>query len=390
MKLFIPFIFLILLHFEIFAQIDTAEIDMYREEIRLSEMILNETDKTSPLSLELFNVVNQRVHTRGSLLRLLAIQIDYLDKQIDSATILVEKTKKTIALLENEYVKMIFSAYKNYHGNNIWIYLLAAESFYQAYQRLTYLSYFAEFRRSQIALIQKLKTDTQKKVLELEKKKQKKSEFFLRKLLQNQLYTVDELEREGFYEKIKEQRTEILKQIHEQAAENKELGKTIANSFIDAAEKIIKRVSDSIQDAEMDKRFEKFKHKFSYPVANAVIISEFGTHKHPLFSNIKIRNDGIDLAAPKGSEAKAIFDGYVSQVVFIAGTNYSVLLKHGNYYSLYSNLAESYVKQGDFVKTNQKLGLIFTDSQKKNNLTVLKFQIWKNLEKQNPVKWLKK
>ncbi|HIE16209.1 MAG TPA: M23 family metallopeptidase, partial [Bacteroidales bacterium] len=112
----------------------------------------------------------------------------------------------------------------------------------------------------------------------------------------------------------------------------------------------------------------------------------FGTHEHPLIKGIKINNDGIYISVPEGSKVRAIFKGEVRKVFEIPGKHKLVLIRHGDYFSVYAGLSEVYVKEGEKVKTKQEIGKVYTDTEE--HKTVLELQIWKGSVKVNPQYWL--
>lgn len=136
--------------------------------------------------------------------------------------------------------------------------------------------------------------------------------------------------------------------------------------------------------SEMSSDFANNRGKLSWPVNRGQIVGKFGIGKHPIL-NIEVNNDGVDIATNRGSTAKSVFDGEVSQVISIPGGNRTVLIRHGTYYTIYKNLSHVSVKKGDRVKRGQDIGRIYTDS---NGDTILNFQVRNGTAKQNPESWL--
>jgi septal ring factor EnvC (AmiA/AmiB activator) len=132
--------------------------------------------------------------------------------------------------------------------------------------------------------------------------------------------------------------------------------------------------------------FEKNKGKLPWPTNKGIVTGRFGIQQHPVLKNVKIRNDGIFISTIENETARAIFDGEVSKVFSLPGSNFAVIVRHGNYFTLYHNLDEVYVKEGDKVSTKQRIGRVFTDKEK--NETVLQFQVWREMEKSDPEAWL--
>lgn len=123
------------------------------------------------------------------------------------------------------------------------------------------------------------------------------------------------------------------------------------------------------------------------PIDRGSVISSFGEHPHPEFQNIKIKNNGIDIISPPGTQAKVIFDGEVSSVLFITNLNYVVIIRHGDFLTVYSNLKDVTVKKGDKVKTRQPLGTVFTEQGESKSR--LHFELWQGTIVQNPEGWIK-
>lgn len=141
---------------------------------------------------------------------------------------------------------------------------------------------------------------------------------------------------------------------------------------------------DRSGEAALSSEFSGNRGKLPWPVAKGQIVGKFGINKHPVL-NIETNNGGVDIATNKGSNAKAVFDGEVSQIISVPGGNRTVLLRHGSYFTVYNNLSFVSVKKGDHVKRGQELGRIYTES---TGDTILNFQVWNGTSKQNPELWL--
>ena len=130
------------------------------------------------------------------------------------------------------------------------------------------------------------------------------------------------------------------------------------------------------------------KGRLPWPTERGIITENIGQHPHPVLPGITIQNNGVDITTVEGAEARALFDGIVSKVIAILGANYTVIIRHGNFLTVYQNLINVKVKKGDNIKVKQPIGTIYTD--KETQTTVLHIEIWRELEKQNPNDWLSK
>ena len=133
-------------------------------------------------------------------------------------------------------------------------------------------------------------------------------------------------------------------------------------------------------------QFEQNKRRLPWPVERGVITDHFGVHEHPVLKNIQVKNNGVDISTAQGVKARAVFAGEVSRVFMVTGGNMAVIIRHGKYLTVYSNLVNVQVKSGDKVSIKQTIGTIGTDGD--DEKTVLKFQIWKENEKLNPEDWI--
>jgi septal ring factor EnvC (AmiA/AmiB activator) len=156
-----------------------------------------------------------------------------------------------------------------------------------------------------------------------------------------------------------------------------------------------KRVADSKGGYAMTRDEKRLSDNFAanrgrlpVPVTGQYsIVSAYGEQQYQDLKYVRVVNNGIDIQATSGSEARAVFNGKLTSVFVQPGYNNSVIIRHGNYLTVYSNLSEVYIKQGEEVKTGQSIGKIFTDSEN-DNATILHFELWKEREKQNPQPWL--
>jgi len=140
------------------------------------------------------------------------------------------------------------------------------------------------------------------------------------------------------------------------------------------------------EERALSNRFEQNKGKLPWPVERGIISEPFGKHAHALLKNITVNNRGINILTEENAIARSVFNGVVTVVMKMQGYHNLVMIKHGNYITVYANLKNVFVAKGDKVKTKEKIGTVFTSP--KDNKTELHFEIWKNKDLQNPQKWL--
>ena len=140
------------------------------------------------------------------------------------------------------------------------------------------------------------------------------------------------------------------------------------------------------KELELSGQFSDNQGKLPWPSERGVITSSFGEHAHPTLPSIKIENNGVDITTDKGAKARAVFEGTVSAVVSIPGAHKAVIVRHGEFLSVYANLEDVIVKMGDKLTVKQEIGSVVTSRE--DGKTVLHFEIWKGATKLNPEKWV--
>ena len=139
--------------------------------------------------------------------------------------------------------------------------------------------------------------------------------------------------------------------------------------------------------AKLSGRFDQNKGKLPYPVRGGVIVDRYGIHPHATQKGLMVNNKGVNIASASGSEVHAVFEGTITQIFFVQGLNNTVIIRHGNYLTTYSNLASVNVKTGDKISLNQVIGRLVSSNN--DDDCVLHFEIWKETENLNPELWLR-
>ena len=188
---------------------------------------------------------------------------------------------------------------------------------------------------------------------------------------------------------------QIAKEIARAEAEAKQGGTNAKGKNTDKTSTRQERIADTKGGYAMTKEERKLSNDFAdnrgrlpYPVAGRyTIVGTFGEQQHQELKYVRTNNSGIDIQTTPGADARAVFKGEVTRVFVVPGYNNSVIIRHGNYLTVYSNLSQVYVKAGDKVNTCQTIGKIFSDAEN-GNATILHFQLWKEKTKLNPSLWL--
>jgi septal ring factor EnvC (AmiA/AmiB activator) len=395
-------------------------------EIELTDRLLSETRESTRNSLNRLNLLSQQIEQRRKVVSLLNQQISVIDKEIVDIRNEIFSLEKELNTKRSKYGFSIQKLQKHYTAQDKLLFIFSANNFTQSFRRMRYLREYADWQKKQAIEISGRQQTIKAKWEELEKTRtEKQSLLYVREEETQNLEEEERLQKKEIDELNKKQRQlqddlkrkqrqaealnrQIEKQIAEEVAHaeaeariSRELEeKSKANNAANTAAKKPetdnnKRVADSKGGYAMTKEEKQLSDNFAarrgrlpVPVTGQYsIVSLFGEHQYQDLKYVRIVNNGIDIQATTNSEARAVFEGKVTSVFVQRGFNHSVIIRHGNFLTVYSNLNEVYVKQGDQVKARQTIGKIFTDSEN-DNTTILHFELWKEREKQNPQPWL--
>ena len=402
-------------------------------DIEMTNQMLNETRQSARNSLNRLNLISQQILSRKKVISLLNQEIAEIDKQISSTRNEITKLEKELGNKRTNYGKSVQSLYKRRSSQDRLLFILSADNFAQSLRRMRYLREYADWQKRQAAEIIDKQREITVKQQELEKTRSEKNallgtrETESRKLQaeeSDQKQEVQELNKkqkdlQADLKKKKRQAENLNRQIEKQIAaeiaraeaeakaareraaraekerlaREKASGKTPTKKETEPARD--ERVADTKGGYAMTREEKKLSDDFAgnrgrlpYPVAGRhTIVAGFGEQQHQELKYVRTNNSGIDIMTAPGTEARAVFNGEVTRVFVVPGYNNSVIIRHGNYLTVYSNLSDVYVKAGDRVSTRQAIGRVFTDTEDGNS-TILHFQLWKEKTKLNPALWL--
>lgn len=357
-----------------------------QQELNFSSELLEKTQKDRVESVNQLNILSSQLKLRNRLIFDTQNQIDLLLKEIEDKSLLIISLNNDLANLKKEYAKLIRFARKNKSDMEILVFLFASEDFNQAYRRLRFYKQFVKFRQKQATdikvtqeMIQFELQNLQNNKLELEESKQSKAKEVLKLSQEEKKYKRSIIS-------LQQTEGQLRKEIEERKKSMAILEKTIADLIAEEAKKM---TTSKVRDGRyllLSAGFEGNKGKLPWPTAKGLITSSFGEHNHPVLKGVKIKNNGIDISTEKSATVRSIFEGEVKKIVTIPGSNIAILIRHGDYLTVYSNITKVTVKAGDLVKALQPIGQAYTDPSTEKGIYNL--QIWHESNIQNPVHWI--
>ena len=368
------------------------------EEIALNKKLLEETSKNRKASVNQLNLLRNQIEKREALLDEINLGIDSLDRIIrDNGEVLVRQ-EQTLQQMKDEYARLIYHAWKTRNSYDRMLFVFSAENFNQAFRRLKYFQQFTEYRMTQAEQISMVADEVRQTMQDLSRQKEEKVGLLSENEKEKERLDREKKEKDKMYQDLKKKEASIRKTLEAKKAEAKKLQakieEIIASEIRKSSDKTNKTpVSNTNmknvltpEEKLISDNFTSNRGKLPWPVSSGVISESFGEHDHPVLAGIKVKNNGINIATSKGSQARAVFNGTVVSVVSISELNKVVILRHGDFFTVYSNLQTVNVSKGSSVTTKQVLGIIATEPE--DGKTDLHFEVWEGKVLHNPVSWL--
>jgi septal ring factor EnvC (AmiA/AmiB activator) len=370
-----------------------------QKEIEYTNELLAETKKNKKLSLNQLVTLNKKISAREELIATINTEIVVLNRQIKANNESISNLQKDLAKLKAEYAKMIYYAYKNKDSYSRLMFVFASADFEQAFMRLKYLQQYSDYRHKQAEMIVSTEKNLNDKIQDLQVKKSDKGLLLGSQETEKKHLTVEKTEKEQVFSELQEQESKLKRDLEKkkrdaeklQQAIQRVIEKELEKAQAEAAKANKPKPQKLVLTPEsqlLSNSFASNKGKLPWPVVKGVISEHFGVHPHPLMKDVDINNNGVDISTNNGSVVRAVFDGEVKAVVNMPGAGQFVLVRHGEFFTIYSNLKDIYVKVGDKVKTKENLGSILFDDE--DSKTVMHFEVWKGQVKLDPEDWLYK
>jgi murein hydrolase activator len=370
------------------------EIQKIEEEIQYSAQLLEETKKSKSTTINQLVIIRNQIESREKLIKSINAEIGALDRQIEQNTRALQTLRNDLEKLKEEYARMIYSAYKNRSSFNRLMFIFAARDFNQAYKRIKYFQQYSSYRRTQAELIEQTQAEINEMIADLEKTRKGKIELASAVREEQAKLTRERENQNVVYRTLTQKEKDLLKAIRdkEKAAKKlqSEIEKIIAEEIRIASRKEGTTPAGlfALTPAELklSADFEQNQGALPWPVERGIISGHFGEHQHPVLKQVKTKNNGIDILTEPGMDARAIFGGEVTRIMLIPNYNYVIMVRHGEFLSVYSNIDEVFVERSEKIQPKQKLGRIHTDT--KEAKTELHFELWKGKTLLNPESWL--
>lgn len=361
-----------------------------RKEIDYKNQLLKETKKTKKKSLNQLVLIRKKIRSRENLISTLRSEQELIEGEINGLKSEIERKEDELEALKDEYAKMIYHAYKTRSSYDKILFVFASEDFNQAYKRLKYLQQYSQFRQAQADQIVKTKAQLDSTIANLEDKKIEKEVLIQNTQNERNSLAEDIGEKQKVFNELNLKEKELKAEIKKNEKEARKLQKAIQRIIDEEIKKQNKGGKGKYvltpEAKALSSNFANNKGKLPWPTAKGVVTAYYGEHWHPVLKGIKIKNNGVDISTDQGGKARAVFEGEVSGVIVLPGSGKAIMVRHGEYISVYANLVDVFVQKGDKITTKQEIGMAKTDNQK--GQTHIHFELWKGQTTMNPAQWL--
>lgn len=408
------------------AQQSSAELQKQRErldrEIRQLSESLKTTTSDRTLSLRQVNALNAQLRLREQKIATINQEIRILNNQIATNTRAIKQLEEELTQLRKDYERMVLFAFRNRNAHHKMMFIFASKDFNQAFKRVKYLQQLNESRKYKSEEIAETQAEIELKVAQLEASRKEQAALLEEQHGERKEIAAEQGEESRVLRSLTAQEKEFQQEINKRQQELRRLtaainqaiqreleeerrreeearkaavraeaartGKTVEE--IEAATPTVSRSNAELlaatpEAARLSADFASNKGRLPWPVRNGIVTTPFGMRTEGV--NAQTPMEGVRIQTHESMAVTAVFDGEVTVVLQLQGLGYVVLVKHGQYYTVYGNLRGLTVKRGDKVSTGQTLGTAITDSE---GMTEVHFELIDAVVRQNPEHWLAK
>jgi len=359
-------------------------------EISYTNKLIRKTQDSKKNNLYELSLLNTKINKRSELVATLKSEMYALDGDIETTDRSIVYLDRELIVLKQEYVTLAYFAFKHKNAYDKLIFLFSADDLNQAYQRLRYLDQLSEFIRNEAEEIKQLMQAKQQLLNELNSQKSEKKQLLENENLQLSKLEVEQIGKDRLRAELSKKERELKKALRVKEQETANLNKKIKEIIASVTKPKTAATGKNTyeltpEETVLSESFVANRGKLPWPIERGVITETYGVHQHPVLKNVKTKNNGIDIATSKNGEARCVFSGEVVSITSITATNKAVIVKHGEYFTVYTNLDEVFVRKGDKIDIKEIIGRVHTNMEGK---TELHFQVWKGKVLQNPSRWI--
>ncbi len=371
------------------VELERQRAELIRE-IEKTTTKLNQTQKNKKNTFNAFSSLRNQVENRQTLIATITQQVELSDQRINQINLRLDTIEINLTELETEYGQLLKNAYRLKVNKNWFLFLLSAKSINDSFKRWRYIKQMESYRKRHMRLLLETSSELEIRKQELEREKTEKIYLLETVEEQNRLLYSELNRKSSLLNSLSVSEKKLIQALNRQKADEEKLSiairSIIERAIAAAGTPDVKRTVPALGNTALDSESRRFfanRGQLPWPLEKAVITKQFGKQVHASVKTIQVTNNGIDLRGNSSStEVSAVFNGTVVGIQFIPGFKNTVIVKHGIFYTVYSNLEEVFIERGDNVGNQQIIGRL---NKKKPELH---FEVWQEKKRLNPISWL--
>ena len=382
------------------------------QEILEKERMLQEVKSQEKSVSHQLELQTEKIKLKENLISTTEKQTKLLSNDMYINQMNINRLKKELEVLKEDYAKMIVKSYKSRSEQSRAMFLLSSENFLQAYKRAQYMKQYASYRKTQGDEIQTKSTQLVQYNDKINFQKTEKQKLIAENEKERLILQKEKQEQQEIAKTIKKSKNQIAAEIRKKQQESKQIDKQIDKLIREAiaaanrkaaaaAAKANPKTTTPAKTRETESatkivltaegkivadNFKANKGRLPWPVEKGFVSLGYGDQAHPVYKSLIVHNSGVEITTEQGSNARAVFGGEVIKVMVLSPVNKAVMIQHGDYFTVYQNLSSVSVSKGDKVSIKETIGKIRTNGD--TGKTVLKFTISQNTTYNNPASWL--
>lgn len=357
------------------------------KEIAYLNKLLNTARNDQSATVQKITIINQKIVKGKEMIQSLTSEIKYIEKNIDDNESVKSGLEANRKQMLDFYAKMVYETWKKRNISDKLVYIFSSSSFSQAYARYKYFEQVQDYSKRQLKQIQQTNDSLTKINTQLAKLIAQKNLAQSKISTQNNELIKEQNEANKYVAELKKKEKELVRKLNAEIINRERFKKELEKLIAAQAKKSGSKNSNyklTPEEKLISDDFAKNKGKLPWPVEQGFVSEKFGINVHPVFKQVKLNNAGITITTSRNADVRAVFKGVVTEIMFIPGDNNVVIVRHGNYLTVYSNLVEIFIKKGDTVNVKQKIGKLASSGES----STLNFQVWKDKDNLDPQLWL--
>ena len=362
-----------------------------QQDIKKIELKLKTNSKQKKLIVSNAEDINYKIKLQQNLINNINSQLNLILREIDRNENRLSDLKQRELILKDELSKMLLSAYKKKSNLNKLMFVFSSTSFQQAYKRIQYFKQYANFQNKTLSKIKINSDDIKNVIVVLDSQKTNKKLLIDENEEIKRDLSIEYTGLNNLIAEVNKNQKRYSAEIKQKQKLTREIDKKIQRLIEEALAKAKKKDGrfELTEEAKLiSKNFNANKGKLPSPVIRGSVVLGFGKQPHPIVKTTTIQSNGVRIRTSSDVEARTIFNGEVYSIIKSKNNTHTILIQHGNFFTVYKNLSDIYVKKGDKLKTKDSIGKIATDPL--NGQTILSFSIFNNGIPQNPRFWIYK